>query len=247
MKKQKIIAFGCMHSPFTRRDIFNQVLAIIRKERPNVIVNLGDWLEANAASVHPDEHEHTLTDEYRIAAGQSVLIRRAAPKARLVWLLGNHDDNLQIKDARRIPKAVREAIHWNNDRLYGDEFKRWKQVPYEKSKHGCHHEGPITFYHGYDAGVNTDQRESIEFCMMTGAQPGRLFVRAHTHRPCEVTQAKWNHNTPLPWHYANVGTLAGLKPQYAKRRNTMMWGAGILVAEYCGWKWKAEVRRLESK
>lgn len=239
----KVVAFSCVHAPFTRKDAWAWLLQIIRTEKPQVVVNLGDWLEADAASVHPDEHEHSLIDEYRFAASQSEQIRKAAPKAKLVWLLGNHDDNLQIKDARRIPRKVREAAHWNNS-AWGEEFKRWKQISYEKSKYGCHHEGPITFYHGYDCGQNTDQREAIEFAGMTGWQPGRLFVRGHTHRPVRVSQCLLNQNTPLPWWYANVGTLGPLKPQYAKRRNTMRWGAGCLVATVDGWKWTAEVREF---
>lgn len=242
----KVVAFSCLHSPFTRRDAFAWLISIIRKERPTHIVNLGDWLEADAASVHPDEHQHTLDDEYRVAASQSAQIRKAAPKASLTWLLGNHDDNLQIKDARRIPKQLREALHWNNSRAYGDEFRAWKQVPYEKSKHGCIHIGPITLLHGFDCGQNADQREAIEFAMMTGGQPGRLFVRGHTHRPVRVTQCQWNANTLLPWWYANVGTLGPLKPQYAMRRNTTRWGAACLVAEVKGWKWTAEVREFRN-
>lgn len=242
--KAKVVAFGCAHAPFTRRDAFAWLISVIRREKPTHVVNLGDWLEAAPASVHPDEHGHTLEDEYRVAASQSSQIRKAAPRAVLTWMLGNHDDNLQIKDARRIPKPLREALHWNNSRAFGDEFRLWKQVPYEKSKHGCFHLGPVTFLHGYDCGQNTDQREAIEFAGMTGWQPGRLFVRAHTHRPVKVTQCQLNNNTLLPWWFANVGTLGPLKPQYAKRRNTTRWGAGCLVAEVNGWEWKAEIKEF---
>lgn len=240
----KVVAFSCVHAPFTRKDAFAWLISVIRREKPTHIVNLGDWMEGDAASVHANENIHTIEDEYEAATSQSVQIHKAAPKAKLVWLLGNHDDNIQSCDPRRIPKKFRGAVHWSRS-MYRDEFARWEQVPYEKSKRGTYQHGPIVFYHGYDAGANTDQREAMQFCRLTGWQAGRLFVRGHTHSPEPVTQCRYG-SVRFPWWYCNVGTLGPMKPMYARRRCTANWGAGCLVATIAGWKWTAEVREFHA-
>ena len=109
------------------------VLDEITDYKPHVVVCLGDLFDASAASVHPDEVKHTLLDEYAVASNFLEQIRRVSPtNASFVWTLGNHDDNIQRCDPRRIPEGLRDIVNWNNTRIYGDEFRKWKQYPYEK-------------------------------------------------------------------------------------------------------------------
>ena len=229
-KTAKILAFSCQHAPFTPPDHQEWLLGQIAKFKPDIVVDCGDRFESAAASVHPDEHTHTLEDEYRFAADFSARIRKEAPKARLVWLLGNHDDNIQKKDPRRVPKALRSLLHWNKS-AWGDEFRRWEQVPYVKDERGCFRIGQVVFYHGFAHSDNSDEGEALEMAMWLGGHSHRLFVRGHTHRPERLTQAKRTKKLPLPWWYANVGTIGPLKPGYMERQSTLMWGVACAKVE----------------
>lgn len=247
----KIVAFSCIHAPFTDQVAFDWMLSVLEKERGIThVVNLGDWFESAAASVHPEEHEHTLQDEYEMAAVQSRRIREAAGRGpELHWMLGNHDDNLQAKDVRRVPKSVRSLVHWNESK-FGHEFRRWRQYPYEKCRRGTLEIGPVILCHGWDCGVKSDELEALQMANACGGHAHRLVIRGHTHRPVWPTQAERTARVPLPWWYGNVGTLGPLKPSYARRRDTSAWGAGCYVIRtttkpgpWVGIEWEAKLLR----
>jgi predicted phosphodiesterase len=197
-------------------------------------VHCGDLLEAAAASVHAGEHDHTLADEFEHASNFLRSIREALPKGcRLIWMNGNHDDNIFKRDPRRIPKALRDMI----------EINQRGQVQI----------GQVVFFHGFDAGQTSDELEALQFNNITGGHSHRLFVRGHTHRPVPPTQCYRTRKVPLPYWYANVGTLGPLTPEWASRMDTSAWGAACLIAEtktgrpnrLCSKNWNAELVRLQ--
>jgi predicted phosphodiesterase len=195
---------------------------------------LGDLMDAAAASVHPDEVEHALEDEYRLAHEYLLDIRRVLPgDTKLVWCLGNHDDNIQINDSRRTDKSIRSLLHWNNHWIFGEEFKKWQQIPYVKSKKGLYKLGQVVFYHGYDCGANSDELEGLQMNYLAGGHSWGLTVRGHTHRPIQVTQAKRTGRVLLPQYFTNVGSIGigNKQPNYMKRKDVTQWGVGLLVGE----------------
>ena len=245
-------AFSCAHAPFEREESVDWLLGQLEdlKPRPQYLFNLGDLFESDAASVWPNDYDHTLEDEYRHAAHMSARVRLAVPyRCKYVWMLGNHDDNLQTNDKRRVPKALRPVIHWNVHKEFYKEFQRWEQIPYIKSRKGCYTLGQVTFTHGFDCGVNSDELEALQFSYLLGGMPSTLVVRGHTHRPVPVTQCFRTKTVPLPYYYANVGTMGPLQPQYMSRKSAIMWGPGLLVGESDteydprgGKQWTAELR-----
>jgi hypothetical protein len=249
----RVLAYGCEHAPFTPKRHIEWLLARIEEWKPQIVVHLGDRLEAVGGSVHDNnEFDHDQRDEFEAAAETSERVRKACHKdTQFVWMLGNHDDNLQRADARRVPKRLRSLVHWNLSE-WGPEFLRWKQVPYIKSASGTYSVGQIVFTHGYDAGVNSGETEALQTNNMTGEFAHRLFVRAHTHRPEQVTRCLRTKKIPLPWYYANVGTIGPLKPEWAARLDTSQWQPAVLLAEAKherlsrnhGKNWSAEVRMM---
>jgi UDP-2,3-diacylglucosamine pyrophosphatase LpxH len=197
---------------------------------------LGDLFESSAASVHPDEHDHTLADEY--AAGAEFLsnIRAILPKKiRLHWMLGNHDDNLQAQDSRRTDWRTRDLIHWNQSQ-FADIFLKWKQYPYRKpsvhDQSGCLQLGQVIFSHGYDAGGNSDELEGLQMTYACGGHSHRLTVRGHTHRPTHgIVQSRRTSKILLPFWYANAGTMGPLQPQYMSRKDVSQWAPAIVWGE----------------
>ena len=250
---ERIMAWGCMHAPFTDQQVISNLCAKIEEFKPTMLVNLGDTFEGGAASVHANEYDHDLLDEYASAAESLQTIRRVAgDDTKLVWLLGNHDDNIQTRDPRRIPKPLRACLHWSRSE-YSTEFARWRTIQYNHNATGCFQVGQLIFLHGFAAGVNSDCDEALLFSNLTGCHAHRLVVRAHTHRPVRVTQCN-KGKIKLPTYYANVGTCGPLKPDYTKRLDTSQWGAACLQAvvkkgRACmpGREWEAEVVPLDDR
>lgn len=224
-------AFSCLHCPFQDPVAISKLVHTLEEFRPNCVVLLGDLFEAASASVHRPEEVGDLRDEYRVAAGILEELRGAVgAKARLVWCLGNHDDNLQVKDVRRIPKHLRSLVHWNTSE-WKSEFLRWEQLPYIKDRTGCFELGQVIFYHGFMAGVNAGELEGIQMANNCGGHAHRLMVSGHTHRPVPVTQIMFTQTTPLPFWYANAGTLGPIKPDYMLRKNSAGWGPAVVLGE----------------
>lgn len=251
MKYATVGAISCLHAPFTDWAALEWALGLMKKERFTHFVVLGDVFEAAAASVHENEYEHSLKEEYRCGARALKRIRETVGKrCALHWMLGNHDDNLTARDKRRIPKGLRDAIHWNRDEECGAEYRQWQQHPYVKSFHGTLRIGQLIVAHGWDTGATSDELEAFQLNNLHGGEANRLVVRGHTHRPVPITRAKRTAKIPVNLWFANVGHMGPTNPDWARRMDTSQWGNGLLVAKvgisrsghYVGRAWDAEVR-----
>jgi len=250
----RFAAISCVHCPYHDVDAHANLLAQIREFKPQVFVLLGDLFESEAASVHPRDVALDITEEYAVA-GQYLLSLRdvCGGECDYVWILGNHDDNLQAPDPRRVPKALRKAVHWNRDYDWGSEFRRWKQIPYVKGREGCYELGQVIFYHGFDSQAGSDRTECIQMSNACGGHAHRLGIRGHTHRPLPVTQVSLTSKVPLAYWYANPGTMGPKKPGYMARKDSSQWGSGVILGESLvarpsrmrqGPQWSAELVRL---
>jgi len=228
----RFAAVSCLHCPYHREDVIGRLCEHLRTWELTDFVLLGDLFEAAAASVHSDEHAHTLEDEYRSAAGVLDRIRDAAPdECKLHWLHGNHDDNLITRDPRRTDPKTRSLLHWSRS-TWADSFSAWTQYPYRKpSIHGhagMLRLGQVCFIHGYAAGSSSDNNEAQQMRYALGGTPHLLIVRGHTHRPRAVTQCR-QASRPLHCWYANAGTLGSLQPHYMRRRDVNEWNAAVIM------------------
>jgi len=252
----RIAAISCTHAPFTPPNVHHWLLETLSAlDGVSHFVHLGDIFEASAASVHPDEHDHTLLDEYRHAAAFLASIREVLPsKTHFHAIMGNHDDNLRSQDPRRIPKALRDVADFMRTEPFASEAKNWHWTPYRKDKRGCLEIGPVVLTHGFDVGQNSDELECLQFMNLTGGDAHRLFVRGHTHRPVPPTQCLRTRSIPLPYWYMNAGTCGPLNPGWMSRRDTSMWGASIAVIDLVrdpshrnrGRQWEAQLIRMDA-
>jgi len=231
----RFAAISCTHCPYQSEKAIGKLLAGLRSRKQLThFIHLGDVVDAEAASVHNDDpSDHSLYDEFCVAADMLRRIREALPSdCKLVLLDGNHDDNIQRPDSRRIKRDLRDIC--NPRLMYGvaDEYNRWKHVPYRHGARGCYQLGAVIFAHGFAAGANSDELESIQLAMACGGHAHRLIVRGHTHRPVPPTQCKRTARVKLPWHYANVGYMAfESRPDYTNRFDIQQWGRACLIGE----------------
>ena len=255
MNEATFVAASCFHVPYNPPLAFEWLLGKLEEIKPTHFVLLGDLFEASSVSVHPNDHIDQLEYEYEKGAEALRRIRESLPSGtELIWTLGNHDDNIQVGDPRRTPKALRSLLHWNKHWEWGEEFRKWKQIPYIKSPRCIYRLGPVRFYHGFDAGAASDELECLQMVATIKDQANSFWVRGHTHRPSPgVLQCKRTQKILLPWWYANAGTMGPLKPDYMKRKDSSLWGHGIVKGE-CSLSsprrpsfsdWNADVERFE--
>ena len=132
-KPLKFVFFGCPHVPLHDEAAISSLLSNISKFQPDVVIHGGDGHEADAASRWYAEYQFSLEDEYRIHNELLANLRKAAPKARRVFLLGNHDANLLAWG--RLDKRVRDVASFF---AHEPELKHWKVIPYVNDRrHGC--------------------------------------------------------------------------------------------------------------
>jgi predicted phosphodiesterase len=224
----RIAVVGDTHVPFMVPKAFDWACNQIKAFKPTHIIHLGDLFEADAASIHGNEYSHDLHDEYAAAAEALQRLEASAPEAQLYWLLGNHDDNIQAADSRRVAKSIRRAAHWSRSREFGPTFDRWRQVPYEFSPKGALQIGQTFFYHDFNG--NWDMN-LIRVNNLLGGHAHRLGVFGHHHKVIPPTQAMRTKSIPLPLWGASPGTLGPLKPDWTRRQDTSHWGHGIAFVE----------------
>lgn len=259
-RQARIAAISCSHVPHQSARAINNFVELVgaynEKNYFTHLIHMGDLLDGSAASVHIDDpRDHTLLDEFHQAADLLSKLRGAVNKnCKLVWILGNHDANIQQRNPLRIPLELRNLCDWNSVPIVNREFHRWEQVPYVNGKEGCYEVGPIIYTHGFRSGANSDDLESIMMANACGGFAHRLVVRGHTHRPTAgIMQCKRSQSIKLPWHYANVGHTAfeDQRPAYMERKSCEHWGRACLIAEanLTGWKeklsWEAELISLD--
>ncbi len=256
----KIACLSCTHSPFTPPATADWLLSTLSDIKGLThFGHLGDVFEASAASVHNDSNDsgiHTLEDEYEHAHTLLSAIRGVLPNECDLWVnKGNHDANLEAQDPRRVPMRFRSLVHWMMHPEFRAEFRKWQWVPYEKTERGVKNIGQCCFYHGFDAGLASDELEGLQMlnCQSEAQQQTfRLMVRGHTHRPVPPTQMRRSAKVPLPYWHANVGTCGPLNPSWMSRKDTSQWGSAILVVEcrtdrpsrLVGKCWDAELKRM---
>ena len=252
----RFCAISCTHCPYQSERAIGNLLKELKGRKLTHFIHLGDVVDAEAASVHNDDPSgHTLYDEFTIASDMLRRIREALPiGCNLILLDGNHDDNIQRPDSRRIKHGLRDLCNPRKMDGVADEYKRWKHIPYRHGVRGCYQLGAIIFAHGYSASANSDELEAIQLAMACGGHAHRLVVRGHTHRPVPPTQCKRTARVKLPWHFANVGYMAfDERPAYTHRFDITQWGRACLIGETKMGRadrlgkdaWKAQLVRLD--
>lgn len=229
MQPVRFLAYSCVHVPHVDREAYEWMLGKVREYKPDVIVNLGDGIEAQAASrwKEVDEQRWALSSEYKLHCDLLRDVRKAAPRnCQLIYLPGNHDDNIQRPG--RLDPDIRDLCAWYDVRNQ-PELANWKiaaEYNYCRTR-GCYRIGQVVFAHGYEATPNGDEAQALYFANEYG-----LCVLGHTHRPTPgVMQAKKTQSLPLRYWYANVGCLRNLDPAYVARARKYMWGHACIVGE----------------
>lgn len=234
----KFVAFSCPHAPLHDKAALTVIAARIAEYAPDVVVCLGDLHEADSASRWPSENDWTIEDEFHSANEEVLKPLRLAnpnPRAEQVFLPGNHDDNILALD--RIPSKVRGRCDWTTRQytkkdvwLNEELMTKWTTVSSYRynRREGTWRIGSVVFAHGYEAGVSSDEFQSIIL-----GWPYGLFISGHTHRPTQgpPKRVMRTKGVPMDRWYLNAGCTTDMDRTYMHRKRQMMWGHGVVY----GW------------
>jgi len=232
--KKTFLAFSCPHFPLNDPLACDWLFWQIAERQPDVIVHLGDGHEAASASRWPNENYWSLSHEFETHNEFLKSLREAAPKAIRVFLPGNHDDNLL--SLNRIDRQLRDLCDYRKNE---PELEHWLQpVPYVYDRNrGVFRLGQVTFCHGFEAGVSSDEFQALQLGLPYG-----LFVSGHTHQPKAVTQAHRTKSISLPYWYANAGCMREMfDVPWMSRRRRAAWGQAIVVGEAEDWRYSTSL------
>jgi predicted phosphodiesterase len=241
--RYRVAAIPDQHAPYTDLSAFNWVYSQIEEFKPDIIVNIGDGIEADAGSKFESDAEHDLFEEFRFLRDEILTPLSQLGASKLVYVCGNHEYNA-LENPGRIDRRLRRLIVQD----FQEATEGWMVKPYAADNRGRYAIGQFIFRHGAKAGIRADHHETLNY----GAEYC-LHVMGHTHRPKPVTRIELPGAIPTHRYYANVGACVDWrKLAYARRCNVQSWGCGVFLGEtdgsgegldrYAKKRWDAELR-----
>lgn len=111
----KVIAFSDTHFPFHNQLKLNKIYKIIEKEKPDVVIHCGDIYDNYMFSrFDKDFNVIKPKDELSIANTKGIYmwhtIKKLAPEAKLIQLLGNHCQRVARSIMRSLPSLASEIV-----------------------------------------------------------------------------------------------------------------------------------------
>lgn len=206
-----------LHEPYRDERAFSTALAFVRHVKPSRLIVGGDWLDCYSLSrfVSDPARKLALQDDLDACKDSLKRLRRAAPKARIWYLKGNHEARLQKYLWSRAPELERLrdlrlprlldlgslGIEWVESGLLDWPGLVWKHGNIVRAKSGA---------------TATAELERL----------WRSGVSGHTHRLAQV----FKRNKAGVYSWVEAGCLCGLDPEYGEGQ-TMDWQHGIVHAE----------------
>jgi predicted phosphodiesterase len=216
MAIKTFLAFSCVHCPHHDPDGIDWLVGQIKDRQPDVLVNLGDAFDTACLSSFAKANELSLGHEYDATEEVMSRIIDASPKAKRIWMRGNHEDRMFRPDYEALSRVL-------DYRRNLDCAKAFRHFDYTYDYRNVFRLGQVTFGHGWHPGVAACKREAIQL-----GTPNGLHIYGHTHRPHNVHRIAMG-TTKLPYWHANPGTFIKPKPSYMKTKDDSLWGRGIVV------------------
>ena len=163
-------------------------LEFAREFKPKVIIKNGDELDFPTISrfAHGWEKRPTVAEEIEYTAHMLEEIEKTAPKARLVWPVGNHDSRLETKIATAAPELANlKGVHLR------DHFgKRWEPC------FAAFINQDVVVKHRLKGGINATRNNTL--------LAGKTIITGHLH-----SLKVWPHSDYLGTRWGvDCGTMA---------------------------------------
>lgn len=110
----KVIPVGDLHAPYHDKEAVKAILAHIRKERPHVVIQVGDLLDQYVFSKYPRSSkisvEQDIKEGLKAAADFWKRVKKIVPRAKCYQVFGNHD----LRLSKRIKEGLPELLEVYN-------------------------------------------------------------------------------------------------------------------------------------
>jgi hypothetical protein len=181
--------------------------------KPDLVVHLGDLMEASPASRWANEDDWSAEDEYIASAGLLDAITGHSPQAEHVWCMGNHDTRFSSRLAQTAPQYVR--VHGTD---LPDHFDAWN------FSWSCQINEDVIIKHRWHNGVHAAWSNALK--------SGFNIFTNHLHRLCVTPITDYGGRR----YGVDCGTLSDFGPTSQKftygEDNPFNWGSGYAVATW---------------
>lgn len=218
-RRTKFLAYGDIHTIDHDEGYCAWLLEQLAAHQPDVVVCLGDVINAKAFSAYKNIGVVGIKEEAEYADKHLHDVFRFSRKARHIFMVGNHEE--------RMERAAYEFLDLQPE-TYMKELANWEKYDYVYHPSGTFRLGQVTFYHGFETSDLGRTREAVDL----GVEYG-LCVSGHTHRIKQVHEIDKGGVLLRRW-IANPGCgldFASQKLDYMKKKNDRTWGQGIVVGE----------------
>lgn len=105
----KVVVISDTHFPYHNKAAYKEVLRLIKQERPDAVIQIGDLLDQYVFSKY-SRSQNLTTPEREVSQGRMhsqsmwATIRKLVPKAKLYQVLGNHDLRLKKRIMEVLPE-----------------------------------------------------------------------------------------------------------------------------------------------
>lgn len=176
---KKILVLPDLHSPWINWAALKQAKKWADKNKPDLIVQLGDILDQKIWSRwQSDPDDFCPSTEFNLAEMDMVKLHRWFPK--MVILRGNHDERVKSK---AIEGGIPSQMFKDVDDVFN--YKGWKWIPRGQEFRVNTANGEILFIHGDEMGGTVAQKSRML---------GVSIIQGHTHKTSiTYTQTSQHH------------------------------------------------------
>ena len=205
METERIMVLGDHHIPYEDRKTINAVYRAMDDYKPTTVVLLGDLVDfMHVSNWLKDKHDtDDIEKEREKAIRELELTRKHAPKAKIYYVKGNHEERLEkyilqhAEDLYVLPELELKSL-FMLDKL-GIKYINQRYFKYRG----------ILFSHMQRALKNGTARNLVKDYGMT-------IVHAHTHR---IDYGRWND-----LEYIDIGCLCLEQQPYLKKPSSFTQG-----------------------
>jgi len=168
VSQYKIICLGDLHFPFHHKRALSWALDVIKVEKPTHVIQMGDLFDQYSLSRFP-RSQNVMTPAQEVAEARECsaemwrIVKKYAPKAKCIQLIGNHDTRVKSRILEKLPELMGIV---NFDALY--KFPGVRTVASDLEEYLLY---GMVFMHGYKSKLGDH------------AQHNRLpTIVGHSHR-----------------------------------------------------------------
>ena len=183
--------------------------------KPKAVIANGDVVDAASLSRFDPigwETQPEFADELEAAQARLMEIEEAAPKAKKIWNLGNHDSRFEGAIAKRLPELKRvKGVHLK------DHFPKWITA------WACFINNDVVVKHRFKGGIHATHNNTM--------WAGRTMVTGHLHSQKVAPFTDYNGTR---WG-VDSGTMAEPRgPQFTNytELNPLNWRSGFCILTF---------------